>query len=96
MRTDSRNNDLVTVAQLADFDEIIDTRSESEFAEDHIPGAVNYPVLNDDERARVGTLYKQVSAFDAKKLGAALVSRNIARHIDATFALRPRDRKSVV
>ena len=70
MRTDSRNNELVTVAQLAEFDEIIDTRSESEFAEDHIPGAVNYPVLNDNERVRVGTLYKQVSAFDAKKLGA--------------------------
>ncbi len=85
-----RNGDLITVAQLAEFDEIIDVRSESEFAADHIPGAINCPVLNDDERARVGTLYKQVSAFDAKKLGAALVSRNIARHIDATFAPRPR------
>jgi rhodanese-related sulfurtransferase len=71
LRTDSRNNELVTVAQLAEFDEIIDTRSESEFAEDHIPGAVNYPVLNDNERVRVGTLYKQVSAFDARKRGAA-------------------------
>lgn len=96
MRTDSRNNDLATVAQLADFDEIIDTRSESEFAEDHIPGAVNYPVLNDEERARVGTLYKQVSAFDAKKLGAALVSRNIARHLDTAFAQRPRTWRPLV
>jgi tRNA 2-selenouridine synthase len=96
LRTDTRNDDRVTVAQLADFDEIIDTRSESEFSEDHIPGAVNYPVLNDDERARVGTLYKQVSAFDAKKLGAALVSRNIARHLDTAFAQRPRNWRPLV
>ncbi len=96
MRTDIRNNDLVTVAQLAEFDEIIDTRSESEFAEDHVPGAVNFPVLNDSERARVGTLYKQVSAFDAKKLGAALVSRNIALHIETAFTQRPRTWRPLV
>ncbi len=90
------SGDLVTVAQLAEFDEIIDTRSESEFAEDHIPGAINCPVLNDAERARVGTIYKQVSAFDAKKLGAALVSRNIASHLDATFAQRPRTWRPLV
>ena len=87
---------LVTVAHLAEFDEIIDVRSELEFAADHIPGAHNYPVLNDAERAHVGTIYKQVSAFDAKKTGAALVSRNIARHIDAAFALRPRDWRPLV
>ena len=71
-------------------------RSEAEFAADHIPGAINCPVLNDDERVRVGTLYKQVSAFDAKKLGAALVSRNIAHHLDATFAPRPRSWRPLV
>jgi tRNA 2-selenouridine synthase len=91
-----RTGDVVTVAQLAEFDEVIDTRSESEFAEDHIPGAINCPVLNDLERARVGTLYKQVSAFDAKKLGAALVSRNIAHHLDTTFAQRPRPWRPLV
>ena len=87
---------MVTVAQLADFDETIDVRSPSEFAADHIPGAINCAVLNDQERARVGTVYKQVSAFDAKKLGAALVSRNIAHHLDATFALRPRTWRPLV
>ena len=71
----------ITVSQLSEFDEIIDVRSPSEFREDHIPGAINFPVLNDEERARVGTIYKQVSAFDAKKVGAALVSRNIANHL---------------
>jgi len=81
---------IVTVAQLPEFDELIDVRSESEFAEDHIPGAVNCPVLDDTERARVGTIYKQVSPFDAKKIGAALVSANIARHIRTRFVDRPR------
>lgn len=79
-----------TVAQLAEFDEIIDVRSESEFADDHVPGAVNCPVLNDCERAEVGTLYKQRSSFDAKKTGAALVSINIARHLQERFHDRPR------
>ena len=96
LSTDLRTGDVVTLAQLADFDEIIDVRSESEFAADHIPGAVNFPVLNDDERTRVGTIYKQVSAFAAKKIGAALVSRNIARHLEATFAQRPRTWRPLV
>ena len=81
----------VTVAQLEEFDEIIDVRSPSEFAADHIPGAINYPVLNDEERARVGTIYKQVSPFDAKKIGAALISHNIARHLQQHFSHRPRE-----
>ena len=58
-----------------DFDAIIDVRSPAEFADDHIPGAISLPALSDAERARVGTLYKQVSAFEAKKVGAALISR---------------------
>ena len=66
---------------LAGFDTIIDGRSPSEYAEDHLPGAVSLPVLLDDERARVGTIYKQVSPFDARKLGGALVAANVARHI---------------
>jgi len=77
-----QDSTLVNVTQLAEFDEVIDVRSESEFAEDHIPGALSCPVLSDAERERVGTIYKQVSAFDAKKIGAALVSRNIARHLE--------------
>ena len=80
----------VTVAQLDAFDEVIDVRSPAEFALDHVPNAVNCPVLDDAERAHVGTLYKQVSPFDARKIGAALVSKNIARHIDERF--RGRDR----
>ncbi|MES2000436.1 MAG: tRNA 2-selenouridine(34) synthase MnmH [Pseudomonadota bacterium] len=84
------------VAQLSEFDEIIDVRSPGEFALDHIPGALNFPVLDDAERVRIGTLYKQVSAFDAKKIGAALVSHNIARHIETHFIDKPRTWKPLI
>jgi len=79
-----------TTAQLDTFDEVIDVRSPAEFALDHVPDAVNCPVLDDAERARVGTIYAQVSPFEAKKLGAALVSKNIARHIEEHFLRRER------
>jgi tRNA 2-selenouridine synthase len=85
-----------TVADLAAFDEIIDARSPGEFAEDHIPGAINLPVLDDAERARVGTLYKQVSSFAAKKIGAALVSRNIAQHLETWFGDKPKSYRPLV
>ena len=62
---------VATVAQLDQFDEIIDVRTAPEFREDHLPGAVNFPVLTAQERERVGTIYKQVSSFEAKKIGVA-------------------------
>lgn len=86
----------VTVAQLAEFDEIIDVRSPAEFAADHIPGAVNRPVLTDEERVKVGTLYKQESDFAAKKVGAALISRNIAAHLLSAFADKPKNWRPLV
>jgi tRNA 2-selenouridine synthase len=84
------------LAHLDDYDSIIDVRSESEFALDHVPGAVNYPVLNNSERAQVGTIYKQNSAFEAKKIGAALVANNIALHLQQTLADKPRDWKPLI
>ena len=72
----------------AGFDDIIDVRSPQEFAEDHLPGAINLPVLDDQERAQVGTIYKQSSPFDARKIGAALVAANAARHIAGALADR--------
>ena len=85
-----------TIADLAAYDEIIDVRSPAEFAEDHIPGAINCPVLDDAQRIEVGTLYKQVSPFEAKKIGAALVSENIARHLRERFLDRPRNWKPLI
>lgn len=87
---------VATVAQLAEFDAIIDARAPGEFAEDHLPGAISLPVLDDEERARVGTLYKQLSVFEAKKLGAALVSRNIARHIQEQMQDKPKSWRPLV
>ena len=71
------------------FDDIIDVRSPAEFAEDHIPGAINRPVLNNAERAEVGTIYKQDSPFRARKIGAALVAANAARHLQGALADKP-------
>ena len=78
------------LARLDRFDTVIDARSESEFAEDRLPGAVNWPSLHDAERASVGTQYRQESAFDAKKRGAALVARNIAGHIEREVMAKPK------
>ena len=81
----------VTVAQLPEFDEVVDVRSEGEFVEDHVPGAVNCPALDNEERARVGTIYKQQSPFEAKKIGAALIATNISRYLNGHFLDRPRE-----
>lgn len=86
----------LTLAELRAFDTIIDARSPSEYAEDHLPDAINAPSLDDEERARIGALYKQTSAFEAKRAGAPLVSRNVARHIEALFAGKPRDWRPLV
>lgn len=68
------------------YTEIIDVRSPQEFTEDHIPGAINLPVLYDSERVEVGTIYKQINPFQARKLGAALVAKNLSEHITQHFA----------
>jgi len=81
----------VPVDALRDYPDRIDVRSPSEYAEDHVPGAASHPVLTDEERARVGTLHAQASAFDARRLGAAIVARNIAAMLEGPFADRPRD-----
>ncbi len=84
------------IAQLAGFDAVIDARSESEHAEDRLPGAVNWPVLNDAQRADIGTEYKQASPFDARKRGAVMAARNIASHVETHAADLPRSWKPLV
>lgn len=78
------------------FDDILDVRSPAEYADDHVPGAINVPVLNDIERAHIGTLYKQVSPFAAKKLGAAWIARNIAHHLETQFSDREKSWRPLV
>jgi tRNA 2-selenouridine synthase len=81
----TRLSDLAT----AGFDTVIDVRAPAEYALDHLPGAINLPVLSDAERARVGTIYKQVDPFIARKVGAALVARNAAAHLEGPLAGMP-------
>jgi len=71
-----------------DFDTLIDVRTPAEYAEDHLPGAINLPVLSDEERAHVGTIYTQENPFLARKIGAALVARNAAAHIEGPLAYK--------
>lgn len=74
---------------LARFDMVIDVRSPAEFAEDHAPGAVNLPVLSNEERAEVGTIYVQESRFKARRIGAAYIACNVAQHLQTVLADRP-------
>ena len=82
--------------RLASFSTVIDARSEGEYAEDHLPGALNWPSLNDAERHQVGTQYKQINAFEAKKQGAAMVARNVAAHIEREVLDKPREWQPLV
>ena len=84
------------MARLADFDAIIDARSEDEYQADHLPGAFNWPTLNNAERIEIGTLYKQVNPFEARKRGAAKAARNIAAHIEREVIDKPRDWQPLV
>jgi tRNA 2-selenouridine synthase len=96
MRPDARTSVPVEAGTLRDCDTILDTRSPAEFAEDHVPGAMSCPVLDNEERARIGTLYKQASPFEAKKAGAALVARNISFHIENSFREKPKTWRPLV
>ncbi|MDR5828788.1 tRNA 2-selenouridine(34) synthase MnmH [Caballeronia sp. LP006] len=89
-------NLLVNLDRIGAFDEIVDVRTPLEYADDHIPGALNAPVLTNEERVIVGTMYKQVSPFEATRVGAAMVARNIARHLDTLFSDRPRNWRPLI
>jgi tRNA 2-selenouridine synthase len=81
----------VAAADAWRFADRVDVRSPAEFAEDHLPRAQSAPVLNDAERAHVGTLHAQASAFAARKAGAAIVARNIATIVDTLARDQPID-----
>ena len=95
-RPDAKVSTPLPYWEMRTFDDVLDARSPAEFAEDHLPDALNVPVLDDAERAFVGTIYKQHSAFEAKRAGAPLAARNIAAQIEAQFASRPRNWKPLV
>jgi tRNA 2-selenouridine synthase len=84
------------LTQLGDFDEIIDVRTPAEYDEDHLPGAINCPVLSNEERVTVGTMYTQISPFEARKVGAALIARNIAGHLETRFHAYPKSWRPLI
>lgn len=86
-------NAVEALSRLSEFDDVIDARSEAEFSEDHLPEAINWPTLNNAQRIEIGTLYKQVNPFEARKRGAAVAARNIATHIEREVIDKPKDWK---
>lgn len=86
----------VRVTDIGQYAAIIDARTPAEFELDHIPGAINCPVLSNEERVIIGTIYKQVSPFEAKRLGASMVAANLAKHLQETFADKPANWKPLV
>lgn len=84
------------LACLSQFDSVIDARTPAEHAQDHLPGAVNWPSLDNEQRVVVGTMYKQVNPFEAKKRGAAMVARNVAAHIERELLDTPKSWKPLV
>ena len=84
------------LGSLPNFSAIIDARSESEYALDRLPGAVNWPTLNDAQREQIGTEYVKVNAFEAKKRGAALAAKNIAAHIEREVISLPKGWKPLI
>ena len=86
----------ISLAEIDKFDTIIDVRSPAEFADDHIPGAINLPVLDDQQRAEIGTIHKQINPFSAKRTGAALVAQNIASHLQTTLQDKARDWRPLI
>jgi tRNA 2-selenouridine synthase len=86
----------INLSEIDKFDTIIDVRSPAEFADDHIPGAINLPVLDDQQRAEIGTIYKQINPFTAKRAGAALVAQNIATHLQTALQDKARDWRPLV
>ena len=77
------------------FSEVIDVRSPAEFEEDHIPGAINLPCMSNEQRHEVGLLYDS-SPFEARKVGAAHVCRNMALHMDTHFASKDKSYRPLV
>lgn len=89
-------NQQIAFALRDGFDEIIDVRTPLEYAEDHIPGAINAPVLSNEQRVIIGTMFRQNLAHEATRLGAAMVARNLAQHLDTLFADRPANWKPLI
>jgi tRNA 2-selenouridine synthase len=68
---------------------LIDVRSPGEFSHAHIPGAVNIPLFENEERAEVGTLYKQVSRDEAYLKGLEIVGPKMRHFVEKAREVNP-------
>ena len=75
---------------------LIDVRSPCEFAAERIPGAINIPLLDDEERATVGTIYANEGEVTARRRALSLISPKITAIVDSILALKSRDSALVV
>lgn len=66
---------------------VIDVRSPGEYAQGHIPGAVNIPLFSDEERAKVGTKYKQINKEAALLLGLDIVGPKMSGFVKKAHKL---------
>lgn len=60
---------------------ILDVRSPAEFEKAHMPGAISFPIFSNDERAAVGTTYKQIGKDKAVELGLSFVGPHLAEWV---------------
>ena len=74
---------------------VLDVRSPGEYAHGHIPGALNFPLFSDEERAAVGTVYKQQSRAAALELGLEYVGPKMAGFVRAARKIAPSGRLAV-
>jgi tRNA 2-selenouridine synthase len=77
-----------------EFDYILDARSPREYSESHIPGSVNFYVLNNEQHAYIGNIYKNISKFQAKKEGVGFMLENISKQLK-DFDAKPGSRIGV-
>ena len=73
------------------FVPLIDVRSPGEYSKGHIPGAVNIPLFTDEERAKIGTVYKQQSKEKAIELGYSLVNPKLEYFIEASQSVATKE-----
>ena len=91
-----RINPTLRLIKCKSIDSIIDVRSPSEFLDDHMPNAINLPVLDDVQRESIGKIYKQNNPFEAKRAGAALVAQNISLHLQTELAEKDRNWRPLI
>lgn len=84
--------DLETFMELAKTWPVVDVRTHAEFVQGRIPGAHSLPLFNEEERAVVGTLYKQVGKDEAVLKGLELVGPKLRAIVEQVGAIAPKRR----